>query len=156
MLVIFLVTAIIFSSSFNIVKKVHLIQKIVFGLIIALSLLLTTLWFSLNYLEIPDYLAYVGSSNNLQAFLLPLPVIIMIWAFVYFRNIYKVSKIYLFMFLLGSLSFLPQIYHIFVCNECYTMECSEFYVFSGLIMLIVTGIFIYSVSIQLQENGEQV
>ena len=151
--VIFILSIIMSSRSLDIVKKVQLLQKITYGLIIATSLLSITLFFSLKYLEVLDHINYFYTTN-LQALVFILPVIIIIFAFVYFRRIYAASRIYIVLALLMSLSFLPQFFHILTCKDCHILECSEFYVFSGLIMLIVSGLFIHAVSIQLQENRE--
>ena len=83
-----------------------------------------------------------------------LPLIVIVWVFVYFRRTYKTSRVYILMAVLVLLSFLPQFFHILMCKDCHTMECSEFYVVSGLIMVIVIGLFIHAVSIQLLENKE--
>lgn len=148
--VIFIFLVIITNRNLDILKKMHSLRRFSYGLVIATILLTTTLFISLKYLEIPDNISYLYTIN-LQAFVFILPIIIIIWAFIYFRQIYKVSKMYLFIAILSSFSFLPQFLHILTCNDCHTMECSEFYVFSGLLMLIVTGLFIHAVNIQLQE-----
>lgn len=153
--VIFVLSTVILSRSLDIVKKAELLQKFSYGVITATVLLIITLFFSLEYLEIPDHISY-NTTINLQAIVFIIPLLITLWAFAYFRRAYKASAVYLLMALLSSLSFLPQIYHIYTCKDCHTMECSEFYLFSGLIMLIVTGLFLHSVSIQLQENKETV
>lgn len=149
--VIFVLSIIIFSRRLDIVKKAQLLQKFSYGLIIATVLLGTTLFISLRYLEIHHHIAY-HSTTNLQAFIFLLPLIIILLAFIYFRSIYQASRIYMLMALLASLSFVPQFLHIFRCKDCHILECSEFYVLSGIIMVIVTGLLIHSVSIQLLEN----
>lgn len=154
-LVIFVLSTIIFSRSLDIVKKAQVLQKFSYGLTTATILLGIILFFSLKYLEIPDSLDY-SKSINLQAFIFIVPFIMILWSFIYFRRTYKASGMYLLMALLSSLSFLPQIIHIYTCKECHTSECSEFYVFSGLIMVIVTGLFIHSMSIQLLNDKEEV
>ncbi len=150
-LLIFILSAIMSSRSVELVKKVQLLQKFSYGLITATILLGIALFISLSYLEIPDNISYFYTIN-LEGIFFLFPLMIILWAFVYFRRTYKVSPIYLIMALLASLSYLPQIFHVLTCLDCHTMECSEFYIFSGLIMLIVTGLFIRSVSIQLQEG----
>lgn len=154
-LIIFILTIIMLSHSLDIVKKTQLLRIFSYGLIIATTLLIITLFISLQYLETPDSISYIEGGNNLQAFMFLLPVVVIVWVFVYFRNMYKVSGIYLLMALLLSLSFLPQIFHIYMCKDCYTMECSEFYAFSGLIMFIIIGLFIHSVSTKLQKDSEE-
>lgn len=155
-LIIFLLSVIMLSRRLDIVKKTQLLLKFSYGLLIATTLLIITLFISLKYLETPEHIHYLDSVSNLQAFIFLLPLIVIIWVFVYFSNIYKVSRIYLLISLLLSLSFVPQIFHIYTCKDCHIMECSEFYVFSGIIMLIVMGFFIHSVSVQLEEDSEQV
>ena len=149
--VIFVLSIIIFSRRLDIVKKAQLLQKFSYGLIIATVLLGITLFISLRYLEIHHHIAY-HSTTNLQAFIFLLPLIIILLAFIYFRGIYQASRIYMLMALLASLSFVPQFLHIFRCKDCDILECSEFYVLSGIIMVIVTGLLIHSVSIQLLKN----
>jgi uncharacterized protein with PQ loop repeat len=75
-------------------------------------------------------------------------------ALISIKNISKASGIYLLMALLSSLSFIPQVFHIYACKDCHDMECSEFYVFSGVIMIIVTGLLIHAISVQIDENKE--
>lgn len=154
-LLIFILSGIMFSRRLGIVEKAQALQRLSYGLIIATTFFFMILLISLKYFDTIEHSPYNIVSNNLQAFIFILPVVVIVWAFVYFRNTYKTSRIYLLMALLLCLSFLPQILHIYTCNDCYSIECSEFYVFSGFIMFIVTGIFIHSVYIQLQENSEQ-
>jgi len=151
--VIFVLSTIMFSRSFDVVKKAELLQKLSYGLIIATTFLSITLFLSLKYLKIQDCISY-HSTTNLQAFIFILPLIAIVWAFVYFRRTYKASRVYILMAGLVLLSFLPQFFHILRCKDCHTMECSEFYVVSGFIMVIVIGLFIHAVSIQLLENRE--
>lgn len=154
-LLIFVLSGIMFTRRLDIVEKTQSLQRLAYGLIIATTFLFMILWISLKYLETIDHSHYMVGSN-LQAFIFILPLVVIVWAFVYFRNNYKISRVYLLMALLLCLGFLPQFLHLYTCSDCYTKECSEFYVFSGFIMFVVTGIFIYSVHIQLQENSEQV
>lgn len=151
--VIFVLNTIMFSRSLDVVKKVELLQKLSYGLIIATILLSITLFISLKYLKIHDHISYHGTTN-LQALIFILPLILIVWAFVYFRRTYKVSSVYILMAVLVSLSLLPQFYHILRCKDSHIMECSEFYVIPGLIIMIVVGLFIHAVSIQLLENRE--
>lgn len=153
-LIIFILSVIMFNRRLDIVKKTQLLQKFSYGLIIATTLLIITLFISLKHLEIPDQIYYLDSVNNLQALIFLLPLVVIIWIFVYFRNIYKVARIYLLIALLLSLNFLPQFFHIYTCKDCYIMECSEFYVLSGMILLIGMGFFMYSLHIQLQEDSK--
>lgn len=150
--IIFILIAIMFDNRLDIIKKTQLLFKLIMGIIIAMILLMLILFMSLKYFEIPDKLHYLESINNLQAAIFLLPVIVIIWVFTYFRSMYKISGVCLFIAFLLSLSFLPQIIHIYTCKECHNMECSEFYVISGLITLIVVGLFLHSIYKQLQEN----
>ena len=149
--VIFVLTIIMFNKKIDIVKKAQLLQKFSYGLIVATILLGIALFISLEYLEIHDTISYLGTVN-LQAFVFLLPVVIIVIASIYFRRHYETSNLYVLMAVIASLSFLPQFLHIFSCKDCHMMECSEFYILSGLIMLIVTGLLIYSIGIQLQEK----
>ncbi|MFC2057519.1 hypothetical protein ACFLR6_01130 [Campylobacterota bacterium] len=152
--VIFVLSTIMFSRSLDVVKKAVLLQKLSYGLIIATLFLGITLFISLKYLRIQQgHISYL-STTNLQALIFILPLIVIIWAFVYFRRTYKASRVYILMAVLVLLSFLPQFFHILRCKDCHTMECSEFYVVSGLIMVIGIGLFIHAVSIQLLKNRE--
>lgn len=151
--VIFVLSTVMFSRSLDIVKKAALLQTLSYGLIIATLFLSITLFISLKYLKIHDYISYLGTTN-LQALVFILPLIVIVWVFAYFRRTYKASRVYLLMAALVLLSFLPQFFHILRCKDCHKMECSEFYVVSGLIMMIVIGLFIHAVSIQLLEKRE--
>lgn len=152
--VIFVLSTIMFNRSLDVVKKAALLQKLSYGLIIATLFLGITLFISLKYLRIQqDHISYL-STTNLQALIFILPLIVIIWAFVYFRRTYKASRVYILMAALVLLSFLPQFFHILRCKDCHTMECSEFYVVSGSIMVIGIGLFIHAVSIQLLKNRE--
>ena len=153
--IIFILIVIMFNRRLDIVKKTQLLFKFSFGLVIATILLMSILFSSLKYLEIPDKMYYLDSVNNLQAFVYLFPVFMIVWVFVHFRKKYKVSGIYLVIAFLLSLSFLPQILHIYTCKECHTMECSEFYIFSGLFMLIATALFIHSLYKQLKEESKE-
>ena len=153
--VIFVLSTVMFSRSLDIVKKAALLQTLSYGLIIATLFLSTTLFISLKYLKIHDYISYLGTTN-LQALVFILPLIVIVWVFAYFRRTYKASRVYILMASLVLLSFLPQFFHILRCKDCDTMECSEFYIFSGLLMLIATALFIHSIYKQLQEESEEV
>ena len=152
--VIFVLSIIMSSRSLDIVKKVQLLHKFTYGLTIATILLSIILFISIQYIEVLDHIYYFYTTN-LQALVFIFPVVIMIWAFIYFRRVYTVSRLYIVLVLLASLSFLPQFLHILTCKDCHIIECSEFYVLSGLIMLIVSGVFIHAMSIQLQEDRKQ-
>ena len=153
--VIFVLITIMFGRNLDLVKKAQILQNFSYGLIAATSLLGITLFVSLSFLEIPNHISY-ARTVNLEALIFMIPLIVILWAFIYFRHTYKAPGVYLFMAFLSALSFMPQIYHIYTCKDCHTMECSEFYLFSGFIMVIVAGLFIHSVSVQLQENKEEI
>ncbi|MBT8344462.1 MAG: hypothetical protein KJO45_07075 [Sulfurovum sp.] len=152
-LVIFVLRTIMVNHSLDVVKKAELLQKLSYGLISATIFLSLTLFISLKYLKIHDHISYL-STNNFQALIFILPLIAIVWAFVHFSRINKASGIYIFMTVLVSMSFLIQFFHILRCKDCHTMECSEFYVVSGLIMVIVLGLFIHAVNIQLLKHRE--
>jgi hypothetical protein len=153
--IIFVLIVIMFNRKLDIVKKTQLLFKFSFGLIVATILLMSILFTSLKHLEIPDQMHYLDNVNNLQAFLFFFPVLMIVWVFIHFRKKYKVSGIYLIIAFLLSLSFLPQILHIYTCKECHIMECSEFYIFSGFFMLIATALFIHSLYKQLEEESKE-
>lgn len=154
--IVFILIVIMFNRRLDIEEKTQMLFKFSLGIIIATIFLMIILFMSLEYLEIPDQIYYLESINNLQAFLFLFPVIIIVWVIIYFRNKYNISGVYLFITFLFALSFVPQITHIYICKECYIMECSEFYVFSGLAMLIVTALFLHSIHKQLQEDAKEI
>lgn len=149
--VIFVLATIILSKKLDLVKKAESSQTFLYGLILAMILLFTASLISLNYLEVPNNISYINT-NNLQVVIFIVPLVMILYALMFIKNIYKESGIYILMTLLMSFSFIPQIFHIYACKDCNDMECSEFYVFSGVIMFIVTGLLIHAISIQLKEN----
>lgn len=134
-------------------KNVLSLKIFAFGLILASTLLLLTLFISLNFIETPDLLSYVFSSLNFQGLVFVFPLIFVGLSFVYFKTRYKLSKATSFIFILLVLSLLPQIYHMFICTECDNMECSEFYALSGFIMFIAIGFLLYALNLQLKEQS---
>ncbi|QSZ40634.1 hypothetical protein GJV85_00375 [Sulfurimonas aquatica] len=151
--IIFVMSAIVFSRRLSIQKRAETLQRFSYGLIVATTLLILTLFISMQYMELTDITPYSGA-QNLQAAIFILPMSIVLIAFIYFYRTYKVSKIYMFIAFLLAASFLPQAYHTYICADCDALECSEFYVVSGLIMFVVTGLLIHSVSLQIQDNKE--
>lgn len=134
-------------------NNIAVLKTFSFGLIAASSLMLATLFMSIRFMEIPDIASYVLTVINFQGFVFVFPLILLLLLFIYFKTAYKVTKSVVLIFVLLFLSFLPQAYHIFICTECHTMECSEFYLFSGFFMFIAIGFLIYSISLQLQEKS---
>jgi hypothetical protein len=151
--VIFVLAAIMLSRNLDLLKKTESSQVLLYGLLLAMIALLTASAISLNYLEIPNDISYVTTSN-LQVFVFIIPLVMILSALISIKNISKASGVYLLMAFLASLSFIPQVFHIYACKDCHDMECSEFYVFSGIIMIIVTGLLIHAIRIQVRETKE--
>ena len=151
-LIILVLTIILLTKKININAKTFILKTFVIGLIIATILLMTILFASLQYMEIPNVIDYV-ESINLQAIFFIFPILSVAWVFFYLKKSYKIPKSILTIFILLSISFLPQFYHILICKDCHSMECSEFYILAGLLMYIAVGIIIHSISIQLQEKN---
>ena len=151
--VIFVLAAIMLNRNLDILKKVESTQVLLYGLVLAMIVLFTASLISLNYLEIPNNISYI-STKNLQVLIFILPLVMIFSALLVIKNISKASGVYLLMLMLSSLSFIPQIFHIYACNDCHEMECSEFYVFSGVIMIVVTGLLLHAISIQIHEKKE--
>lgn len=149
--VLFTLSAIMLPKKLDTKKRAHLLYIFSYGLIVATTLLIIPLFMSISFMETPSVISYFDTTN-LQAFVFLAPLLMTLFAFGYFGMVYKISKIYLFMAILLSMSFVPQIYHIYSCQECHNMECSEFYVLAGLIMFIVTGLLLHSLSVQLQQT----
>ena len=149
-----LIISAIISILVNLKNNITVLKVLASGLIAASSLLLIVLFFSIRFMETPDVISYVIESINLQGLVFILPVILILTTFIYFKKTYQISTTLSLVFLLLFISCLPQAYHIFICTECHSMECSEFYVFSGLIMLVSIGSLLYSMSLQLEEERE--
>lgn len=150
--IVFFIVTIISHKLLDTEKKIKFLQQFSYGLISASFLMLIIMFFSIDYMETPDVLFYF-KDTNLQAMVFMFPVIIIVFSLLYFRTHYKqVSWEYYLIASLSILSFIPQILHLYTCKECHSMECSEFYVFSGLIMFIVTGLFLKTLAIQLRES----
>lgn len=154
LIVIALIIVTIISILVNLKNNITVLKVLAFGLISASFLLLIVLFFSIQYMETPDVMSYVVTNINLQGFVFVFPIILILLTFIYLKRMYKISNSISLVFLLLFISFLPQAYHIFICTECHSMECSEFYVFSGLIMFMAVGFLLYSTSLQLEENRE--
>ena len=151
--VIFVLSAIILGHKLDLLKKVQSSQVLLYGLILAMIVLLGASLISLKYLEIPNNISYV-KTINLQVFIFIMPLVMILSALMFIKNIFKASGAYLLMAFLSSMSFIPQVFHIYTCKDCHDMECSEFYMFSGVIMIIVTGLLIHAISVQVRENKE--
>lgn len=151
--VIALVITAITALLVNLKNNITHLKLFSIGIISASFLLLLTLFISIQFMETPDIILYEIININLQGFVFIFPLILIILSFIYFKSIYKTTNIITLVFILMFISFVPQAYHIFMCTECHTMECSEFYVFSGLIMFIAMGLLIYSISLQMLEKN---
>lgn len=149
-LIIFVLTLLFVDNKLNI----SLIKIFSYGLIISTMLLMIILFLSLNYMEIPDIIPYIFSAVNMQGFIFIFPLLFSLLVLVYFKNTYKLTSVILFIFLLIILSFIPQAYHIFSCAECHNMECSEFYIASGLIMFVAVGFIFYAINLQLKAKNK--
>jgi len=147
-LIIFVLTILLM----NLKNNINLLKLFSYGLILASFLMLVTLFMSIEFMETPKLIFYTISTINLQGFVFIFPLILIVLAYIYLKNVYMVTSSVSFIFFLLFISFIPQAYHTFVCIDCHTMECSEFFVFSGLIMFIVVGLLIYSITLQLREK----
>ncbi|RLA78325.1 MAG: hypothetical protein DRG78_15430 [Epsilonproteobacteria bacterium] len=134
--------------------KISLIKTFSYGLIVATIFLIIILFLSINYMETPDIIPYIFSAVNMQGFVFIFPLIFSLLIFIYFKNTYKLTSVITFIFFLVILGFIPQAYHIFSCTECHNMECSEFYIASGLIMFIAVGLIFYAINLQLKNKEE--
>ncbi len=150
--VIALVVSVLAILSMNLKNNIGVLKQFAYALIVASLLLLITLFISIEFMETPDIIAYVISTINIQGLSFTFPLILIVLSYIYFRKMYKASTVILFIFALMFISFLPQAYHIFVCTECHNMECSEFFVASGLMMFIAVGLLIYAIGLQLEEE----
>lgn len=157
-----------YSNSFTIIALIILVLTILlmnlknsivtlklfsYGLIVGSFLVLITLFVSLQFMVMPDFLFYELSTINLQGFVFIFPLILIALSFIYFIKTFKITKSVISVFSLLFISFLPQAYHIFVCKECDIMECSEFYIFSGIIMYMAIGFIIYAISLELKKKS---
>jgi len=150
--VIALVITVLSVLLINLRNNIAVLKQFAYSLVFASLLLLITLFISIRFMETPDVISYVVSTINIQGLSFIFPLILIVFAFIYFRKMYKNSKSVLFIFTLLFITFLPQAYHILVCTECHSMECSEFFVASGLIMFVAIGLLIYAISLQLEEK----
>ena len=62
---------------------------------------------------------------------------------------------FLSLFFVLVLGIMHQSYHIFLCEECHILECSEFYIVAGVLMFMALGLFVLSISEQLIEENTQ-
>ena len=148
MALVLLVISILFS---NLKKNISLLKLFSFGLIIASLLMMVVLAISIEFMEIPAMTLYEIDKINFQGFVFALPGVLILLSMVYFKIVNKISNSFVFVLSLLSLSFLPQAYHIFYCQDCHVMECSEFFIFSGLLMITSVGLVIYAISKQLEK-----
>ena len=149
--VIFIFIVILFSKRLDFKHSKKVLQIFSYGLICATVLLMITLFLSLDFIESPNLIQYDNIINPQGLFFL-FPLFVILYAIVYFKNNYDFSKQFYIIFILFGASMLPQFYHILICKECHYMECSEFYIFSGIIVFIVIGLLLHSVFIQLKED----
>jgi len=147
--VIFVLTVLLI----NIKNSISILKIFSYGLITASSILLIILFISIEFIETPGVLFYELGNINLQGFVFIFPLFLMAFTLIYLRKKGNIKRVVLIIFSLLSLSFIPQAYHIFLCKDCHVMECSEFYVFAGLLMHIALGLFVYSLSQQIKEEN---
>lgn len=154
LIIIALIAVTMISILVNLKNNIAILKTLASGLVLASLLLFLIVFFSIQFMETPDLMSYVIETINLQGFVFILPILFLLLTFIYFKKMYQLSNSISLIFLLLFISFLPQAYHIFICSECHSMECSEFFVFSGLIMLIVIGSLLYAIALQLEEKVE--
>lgn len=148
-MIIFVLTSLLIQTKF----KLSLIKTFSFGLIIATISLMIIIFISVGYIETPDIIPYVLSIINLQGFIFVFPLLFTLMVYIYFKNTYNVTPVISFIFILIFLSFIPQAYHIFSCTECHNMECSEFYILSGLFIFMAIGSLFYAINLQLKNRN---
>ncbi len=151
-IVIALIALVVTVLLANIRNNINLLKLLALGLMFSTIGLTVILFMSVEFMETPDAVSYVFKTLNLQGFVFIFPLLLIILLVLYFRKIYKFSNISLFIFMLIFVSFLPQAYHVFICNDCHIMECSEFFVASGLLMFMAMGLLIYSLSLELHKK----
>lgn len=149
LLIILILTLLLVNTKF----KISLVKTFSYGLIGATISMMILLFLSIDYIERPDIIPYIVTVVNLQGFIFIFPLLFTLLVFIYLRSTYKLTSIISFIFLLIFLSFIPQAYHIFSCTECHNMECSEFYILSGLFMFIAIGLIFYSMDLQLKQES---
>ena len=137
----------------NLKNSINLLKLFSFGLIVASLVLLLTLFISMEYMQVPELVSNVIININFQGLVFILPMILILLSFLYFKRFYKLSNATVLIFLIMFIAFIPQAYHIFTCRACHDDECSEFFIFSGLFMLIAIGTIIYSIKLQLEERS---
>ncbi len=153
-----IIALIIFVTSLllaNIGKNIELLKLFSYGLMAAVALLMVILFISIEFMETPDIAAYILRKLNMQGFIFLFPSVLVAFAFIYFKSIYKLTNSIIAIFLLIFISSIPQAYHIFICNDCHIMECSEFYIFAGLFMFLAIGLLVYSTSLELKKNNKK-
>jgi len=152
-IVIALITLSVMILLTNIKHNVKLLKIFSYGLIIATVLLMIILFISIQFMETPDLAMYIFKNLNLQGFVFIFPLVLIVFSLLYFKAIYKLTSVTIFIFILIFISFIPQAYHIFICTDCHIMECSEFYIFAGLLMFIAVALLIYAISLQLEKKA---
>ncbi|MEA3498820.1 MAG: hypothetical protein U9R16_07170 [Campylobacterota bacterium] len=152
-IVIALITLSVTVLLANIKQNVKLLKIFSYGLIISTILLMSVLFISIQFMETPDVAIYIYKNLNLQGFIFIFPLVLIVFSMLYFKTIYKLTNVTIFIFVLLFISFIPQAYHIFICTDCHSMECSEFFIFAGLLMFIAVGLLIYAISLQLDKKS---
>ena len=151
-IVIALVTFVLSVLLMHAKNNISILKFFAYGLITASSVLLLVLFISIEFMEIPGIAFYEVNTINLQGFVFVVPLILIAFSYIYYRKKHKMKKVIVAIFLLVSVSFIPQAYHLFLCEECHTMECSEFYIVAGLMMFMALGLFVYALGQQLKEE----
>ncbi len=150
-LIIFVVVILLYYIKNNI----KLLKLFSYGLIFSSVLLTIILFVSIQFMETPDIVPYIFTTLNLQGLIFVFPLILITLSILYLKNIHRLTHMTVFIFILIFISFIPQAYHIFICNECHAMECSEFYIFSELLIYIAVSLFIYVISLHLDKKAEK-
>ena len=146
--IVFVLILLLLNKKFNL----SLFKTFFYGMLLGVSSLMGILFLSIKYIETPDITPYVFHSLNLQGFIFVLPLLFTGIVYLYFRKTYQINTKISFLFFMIAVSFIPQAYHIFSCNECNQMECSEFFSLSGLLMFIAIGLIFYSLDIALKNE----
>lgn len=148
-----IIAAITIFIAMTLLLDIKSLKMFAFALIGGSFLLISTLFFSINYMETPSLIPYEIGTFNLQGFVFFVPLLPIIGMFVYFKTIHQLSLTVSILLLLSASSFIPQAFHIFFCKECHNLECSEFYILSGVMMTIVTGLFMHSLRLHIKEKN---
>jgi len=132
----------------NIKKSINFLMLFSYSLIGSSFIVMIILFTSVPFMETPSIANFIINDLNIQGFIYISPILLIVLAGIYMHSLHKLSKLILFLFIVLSSSFLPQAYHLFTCNQCNIMECSEFFSIAGLLMFIATGLLIRAISCQ--------